>query len=647
MSIDLDPITSGYQLSKINTNFQRIETEFNNNVLRRDGVGVGEDNTMKVNLDMNSFQILNAMVGDLSLDELVSILEGAVDLEADLLDILTQIQNGGGFNIGTYIPTLATLRSVEPSADKQLVFLFRYDTTSFFGGGFFYADFADVTTADDDGTVVVTAGGKRWKRLMLDTSTIEAEWFGVNFSRTNNAPYIKRAADAARKRILRLPRAPDTNNATLKITEPVVFQTDCGIKLRGGGTKSCTVIEANIPAGFETQGALHFPGRSPTNVVQEGFNGIEISNIQLIGNLSKCHGIFLQYQYQATYHQITIEAFDGAGLLLDKCQDSSFNQVNLFNCGRTSGNRALLVDGFDTTKTLFAPIHCVSTLGSDRSNFLRFNDCQFEDHPIAPVVDWQGGINNSFTECHFEYNSAWDITGTDGGAFLRLREGIINFNGGGVAEYRVLRHGSGEIYMDNTRCTPTGVDYTVTGGSSARCKFTKINIHSFLSNLNTSSFKEFDFCTFTADMLVGFPDNRVAFNSCLFQGNLSSNSTSGGLIAATVSDCTILGNVDLGTGSKNWILVGNTVVGNVSFGSQAGYFGPNRVVGTVSQVGVDINHIELNRKLFAGNSPPASGTYAVGDQSRNITPTAGGYIGWVCVTAGSPGVWKGFGVIQA
>lgn len=62
MSTELDPITSGYQLSKINTNFQKVEDALNNTVLRRDGLSQGEDNSMKNNLDMNSHSILNATV---------------------------------------------------------------------------------------------------------------------------------------------------------------------------------------------------------------------------------------------------------------------------------------------------------------------------------------------------------------------------------------------------------------------------------------------------------------------------------------------------------------------------------------------------------------------------------------------------------
>ena len=57
--IDLDPITSGYNLSKINANFQKVEDELNNKVLYRDSPA-GEPNNMSSNLDMNSQSILNA-----------------------------------------------------------------------------------------------------------------------------------------------------------------------------------------------------------------------------------------------------------------------------------------------------------------------------------------------------------------------------------------------------------------------------------------------------------------------------------------------------------------------------------------------------------------------------------------------------------
>lgn len=46
------------------------------------------------------------------------------------------------------------------------------------------------------------------------------------------------------------------------------------------------------------------------------------------------------------------------------------------------------------------------------------------------------------------------------------------------------------------------------------------------------------------------------------------------------------------------------------------------------------------------SAAPTTGTWAVGDIVYNDTPTSGGYIGWVCTAAGTPGTWKTFGLIS-
>lgn len=44
---------------------------------------------------------------------------------------------------------------------------------------------------------------------------------------------------------------------------------------------------------------------------------------------------------------------------------------------------------------------------------------------------------------------------------------------------------------------------------------------------------------------------------------------------------------------------------------------------------------------------PTTGTWQRGDIVWNILPSAGGYVGWICTTAGTPGTWKTFGAITA
>lgn len=46
------------------------------------------------------------------------------------------------------------------------------------------------------------------------------------------------------------------------------------------------------------------------------------------------------------------------------------------------------------------------------------------------------------------------------------------------------------------------------------------------------------------------------------------------------------------------------------------------------------------RNVDYGSAAPASGYHAAGDIVYNIAPTAGGSMGWMCVSAGDPGTWK-------
>lgn len=49
----------------------------------------------------------------------------------------------------------------------------------------------------------------------------------------------------------------------------------------------------------------------------------------------------------------------------------------------------------------------------------------------------------------------------------------------------------------------------------------------------------------------------------------------------------------------------------------------------------------------ARGAAPSSGTHVVGEIVFNADPIASGFIGWVCVTAGTPGTWKSWGAISA
>lgn len=53
------------------------------------------------------------------------------------------------------------------------------------------------------------------------------------------------------------------------------------------------------------------------------------------------------------------------------------------------------------------------------------------------------------------------------------------------------------------------------------------------------------------------------------------------------------------------------------------------------------------KKQIYATASPTSGTWNVADICWNSKPAPGSFAGWICVTAGVPGKWKGFGTIQA
>jgi len=83
-----------------------------------------------------------------------------------------------------------------------------------------------------------------------------------------------------------------------------------------------------------------------------------------------------------------------------------------------------------------------------------------------------------------------------------------------------------------------------------------------------------------------------------------------------------------------------------------------RTINAYGKLSVNITHPDPNaafsvegpvvmngKKFVTEDSMPTTGEWNVGDIAWNSTPQTSSYIGWVCVTSGTPGVWKPFGQI--
>ena len=115
-------------------------------------------------------------------------------------------------------------------------------------------------------------------------------------------------------------------------------------------------------------------------------------------------------------------------------------------------------------------------------------------------------------------------------------------------------------------------------------------------------------------------------------------------------------NTDLDIGTDNTSRISVKANGNIVLGN---YASGDTKVNVIGSVGINVDNtdpradlhvngaIKFNNKLhLSGSASPQDGSFVEGDIVWNNSPKTGNYIGWTCVVAGTPGIWKGFGKIE-
>lgn len=161
-----------------------------------------------------------------------------------------------------------------------------------------------------------------------------------------------------------------------------------------------------------------------------------------------------------------------------------------------------------------------------------------------------------------------------------------------------------------------------------------------------------------------------------FTTSATSNRWLLGINVVTSADCNVVLNIP-GQTASNYSMVAGVprrlyVFGGATSASAIGYF--SLLMGDTSGATIYFNKAQMfsdanvvdfqdavsrtvkshlyNNNRSAGvydvyTSAPSFGTWAVGNIIYALTPTAGGNLGWICTTAGSPGTWNTFGAISA
>jgi hypothetical protein len=414
-----------------------------------------------------------------------------------------------------------------------------------------------------------------------------------------------------------------------RITAPLRIPCNTGKWILGLGGAKSVALTVGMPAGDAGRAAIEYTHDASK---QPNHAGCVLQNLHVIGNNSVCHGVHLQEVSYPVLQNVIIEGFNGAGLLLDKCQDGSFNNLALVDCGRTAGDPARNAD------TEYAPLHLISTVANDHCNMLRFSDCQLENNRVSPYI-WindAGPIGIWFDRLHAENanpHARQDLLRSAGGdchfagiAAVGFREGFILEGYGNVtfSDCRALisvigpSNVVGSIRMANVRCGR--LSWTSLAGPS-----------SFINST-------------IGDVSISWPAlGPTIFTACSL-GRVRIEHAGASHPGVRFFNCTMAGYATNHAASDQW-LIDCIVNGDVTAQASRSRLENNSISGSIAVNKAESSYIP-HLKTIHDSAPPTAGAWQVGDKVWHSTPSPEGNIGWVCVAAGTPGIWKEFGHIS-
>jgi Pectate lyase superfamily protein len=415
-----------------------------------------------------------------------------------------------------------------------------------------------------------------------------------------------------------------------RITAPLIIPCNTGKWILGLGGAKSVALTVDIRGGDRNRAAIeyrHDAERRPN------FAGCVLQNLHLMGNSSICHGVHLQDVSYPRLENVLIEGFDGAGLLIDKCQDGSFNNVALVDCGRTRGNTA------NNEDTEFAALHLVSTLTGDHCNMLRFRDCQIENNRVSPYVwiDDTGPIGIWFDRIHAENASAPGERD-----FLRSQGGDCQFSGIAAAGFRegFLLEGYGDNSFSDCRQI-----ISVIGPRNVVGSIRMSNVNCGRLSWTSLAGRSYFINSRIGDVEIGWPAQGPSVFTACSLGEVRIHHAGAGHAGIRFLNCDLRGYATDSAARDQW-LVDCSVSGDVSALASDSRLENNEILGSAKINRSDSSFIP-NLKTVYDTAPPRAGSWRVGDKVWHSSPAPDGCIGWVCVETGWPGVWKEFGRISS
>ncbi|WP_122288644.1 hypothetical protein [Serratia plymuthica] len=296
-----------------------------------------------------------------------------------------------------YIKSMMDLKNTTPVIEGQEIYLKEYYQNREQGGGFFTGHLSPISAIDDGGytTVTINNSSAIWRRK--DITNLSLYDGGCDPDLQDNSDRIQNIALIRGNKAVKIPAG------YWNIGKPIMFPENSAISLYGENSYTSQAVFNYV--GNDISNPL-----DPTAVINIGIGssnmsggGFNLSNLQIIGNSKIISGLSIKYAGYIQLKNISILYCKGAGLYLDKVQDSYFYFLEIQGCGRSNGSYNSYQDITDTSKMMLAPVHIISTMADDECNMLRFENCQWEANLISPTLYVRGGLGIWVKNLHMEH----------------------------------------------------------------------------------------------------------------------------------------------------------------------------------------------------------------------------------------------------
>jgi len=541
--------------------------------------------------------------------------------------------------------------------------------------GTFWRDASDTTSADNGGTIIVDASGRRWKRLF--DGFVSVKWFGATGDgATDDTAAIQSALTASRQ--VDFGRASDTYRVSNSLTPQSVSELRFNDALIVQVTANKQIFNLdglnNIRA---TGGRFQGVGTDFINVggLRSAFRAIAATDLYISGcrfdsfadsalTVTAASNVFFTDNV-VVGPAASIAAGDGtcAGVVIGNgCTNVQIRGNNISGTcqGVSSGNG------------------CVSVVVANNN---------IHDIPGQHGIYMGAGcVNLSITGNTVKSTNLQGIKVQNSDSYAFYADSIV------ITGNAIKSTGSHGIIVSNTTASPVyllrnvaingnTIDTTTLddGINLTGCSGVTV-VGNVINGVNRDGirFSDSTQLLIEGNTIRGARNNGIREQNACSQVSIKGNQILDCCVANTVAEeqgiyvlagtnYTITENVirDSGgnmrygiqnssTNQATFVVARNVVTGATDYGARFVATGTNLLLysdnvmsGTSGEaLNAPATDQRGNRsREFYGTAAPTAGAWLVGDVMWSTAPAAGGMVGWVCTTAGTPGTWKPFGPI--